>query len=158
MYLNIRHHACACLFQGSYSGTLFRFPLRTASLARRSEISKRSYSTDDAKANLVQFVSQLSQHLLFLRSVRCIEIYHCNGNSDDPNLSSGSSPDTGADGSPCPRAGTPILLHRAQAVLSDMSPQNDQSLLTYFDKNISNMSTTTGNAPSNTPYLIHFTD
>ena len=152
-------------FQESFNGTLFRFPLRTASLARRSEISKRSYSTDDAKANLVQFVSQLSQHLLFLRSVRCIEIYHCNGSggSSDPNpildanAGSGTSLGTGADGaSPCPFPGSPILLHRAQAVLSDMSPQNDQTLLTYFDKNVNNSSASTGNAPPNTHHLTSY--
>jgi sacsin len=69
-------HHFGCDFQDAYKGTLFRFPLRNAALARRSEISKRSYSPADAKANLTQFASQLSQHLLFLRSVRTIEIYH----------------------------------------------------------------------------------
>ena len=102
-----------CDFSEPYNGTLFRFPLRTAALARRSEISKRSYSADDAKANLSQFSTQLSQHLLFLRSVRTVEIYHS------------------AEGA----AGPPALLHRATAAVTDTHAQHDQSLLSFFDKN-----------------------
>jgi hypothetical protein len=100
-----------CDFNTPYNGTIFRFPLRTAALARRSEISKRSYSIEDLEDNIEQLVGQLSQHLLFLRSVRCIEIYHCDKGSK-----------------------TPTLLHRAQSSIHEMQTKNDQTLIRFFDK------------------------
>jgi hypothetical protein len=99
-----------CDFKEEYKGTLFRFPLRTPSMARRSEISKRSYTTQDIQNNLNQLVSQLSHHLLFLRSVKTIEIYRCGENEN------------------------PFLLHKASSSITDIESHNDQSLLKFFDK------------------------
>jgi hypothetical protein len=99
-----------CDFNEEYQGTLFRFPLRTPSMARRSEISKRSYTTQDIQNNLNQLVSQLSHHLLFLRSVKTIEIYRCGENEK------------------------PFLLHKASSSITDIESHNDQSLLKFFDK------------------------
>ena len=100
-----------CDFSQPYKGTLFRFPLRTSALARRSEISKRSYTIADVEANLAQFVGSLSQNLLFLRSVRCIEIYQCGVGE---------------------RA--PVLLHRARSAVSDSEARGELALMAFFDR------------------------
>eukprot|EP01036_Dinobryon_divergens_P052318 gene52318-69980_t len=62
-----------CDFKAHYHGTLFRFPLRSEALARKSEVSRRSYSVQDVVALLEQLRCQLPVLLLFLRSVRSIE-------------------------------------------------------------------------------------
>ncbi len=100
-----------CTFNESYPGTLFRFPLRTAGLARRSEISKRSYSIADAELNLSQFIQQIDHHLIFLRNVKCIEIYDLESGVVDP-----------------------VLVHRAVSTISDMQVSGEVSLLKYFEK------------------------
>ena len=97
-------------FKEQYKGTLFRFPLRTTSLARRSEISKKSYTISDIQKNLDDLVAQLSSHLIFLRSVKTIEIYSCKIGSKA------------------------VLIHKATSSISEREGQNDQSLLHYFDK------------------------
>ena len=97
-------------FKDQYKGTLFRFPLRTTSLARRSEISKKSYTISDIQKNLDDLVTQLSSHLIFLRSVKTIEIYSCKIGSKA------------------------VLIHKATSSISEREGQNDQSLLHYFDK------------------------
>ena len=107
-----------CDFKDSYPGALFRLPLRTRALARRSEISKQSYTIESMMENLSSFASQLPQHLLFLRSVRSIEIYKC---------SYGES--------------IPVLLHKAVATISKVEVENDLSLLQFFEKKSSFQST-----------------
>jgi sacsin len=99
-----------CDFKDQYKGTLFRFPLRTAALARRSEISKRSYTVSEIGENLKSFSTLLADHLIFLRSVKTIEIYSCLPGQ------------------------IPYLRHRACSSVSGKEGQNDQSLLQYFDK------------------------
>ena len=101
-----------CDLQTKYPGTLFRFPLRTASQARKSEISKRSYTIADVESNLAQLSTQLSNMLIFLRNVRTIEVYRCNSHST-----------------------TPTLLHRATAKVHSVETVNDQFLLGFFDRN-----------------------
>ena len=100
-----------CDFQDPYQGTLFRFPLRTPSLARKSEISSRHYGITEVEANLDQLIGQLSHYLLFLRSVKTIEVYR---------LEEGKR--------------VPELLHRASATTSGIETRNDQRLLKYFDR------------------------
>ena len=92
-----------CDFQKPFEGTLFRFPLRTPSLAKKSEISSRSYSVSDVQANLDQLTSQLSHYLLFLRSVKAIEVYHLGQDDTEPKL-----------------------LHRAESSRSDVQTKNPQ--------------------------------
>lgn len=100
-----------CDFKKSYAGTLFRFPFRNNSMARKSEISKRSYSVTDVNVLLEQLSAELPQYLIFLRSVCTIEIYRLEENSTEP-----------------------VLLQRAQSTISNASQYNDQSLLQYFEK------------------------
>jgi sacsin len=99
-----------CDFKNQYKGTLFRFPLRTASLARRSEISRKENTVQDMRRSLQDLVGQLAHHLIFLRHVKTIEIYSC------------------APGS------TPTLIHSAISSTSKREYRNDQSLLNYFEK------------------------
>ena len=101
-----------CDFSSAYRGTLFRFPLRNQSLARKSEISKRVYTVGDVSANIDQLVGQLSNHLLFLRSVRKISIYHLEAGQREP-----------------------VLMHEAIAEIGEEENINDQNLLRFFDKN-----------------------
>jgi hypothetical protein len=101
-----------CDLKTKYSGTLFRFPLRTPSQARHSEISGRSYSVADVDANVQQLVGNLSNMLIFLRNVRTIEVYRCKEATT-----------------------VPVLLHRAVAKVYDVETVNDQFLLKFFDKN-----------------------
>lgn len=108
-----------CDVHHNFPGTMFRFPLRTTIQARKSEISKRSYSINDVEANLKQLVIQLSNMLIFLRNVRCIEIYRSNSSLNKE----------------------PILLHRSKSSITKVENINDQSLLTYFDKAMNNKST-----------------
>jgi sacsin len=107
-----------CDFEKTFDGTLFRFPLRNPSLARRSEISKRSYSIEDVNHLLENLTAQLANHLIFLRSVTTIEIYRCH--------------EGGGGG-----GGIPTLIQRATSRVSSLSAYNDQTLLRHFDKKFS---------------------
>jgi hypothetical protein len=94
-----------CDFNATFPGTLFRFPLRSPALARRSEISKRVYSVTDVQANIDQLVGQLSNYVMFLRSVRRIAVYR---------LAEGQR--------------VPVLVHEALAEVAGEEKINDQSL------------------------------
>lgn len=50
-----------CELKKHFNGTLFRFPLRTATAARDSEISHASYSPDSVKKLLKQFKEQANR-------------------------------------------------------------------------------------------------
>ena len=100
-----------CDFADAFSGTLFRFPLRSASLARRSEISKRAYTTDDMHGSLESLAKQLAQHLLFLRSVRKIELFVLKKDTREAQL-----------------------LHEVSSAVTDRRLYRDQRLMGYFDR------------------------
>lgn len=100
-----------CNFEDAFEGTLFRLPLRSSKLAKISEISKRAYSISDVNTIVGHLQSNLAQHLLFLRSVKAIEIFRCPLGSSEP-----------------------ILLHRAASVKSDVRSVNDPSLLQFLEK------------------------
>jgi sacsin len=100
-----------CDFNKEFPGTLFRFPLRTASLARRSDISKRAYTVDTVESLVSDFQHQISNHLMFLRSVKRIEVYVCGGLEQEPRMA-----------------------FRAIAKTHNASIRGDQSLYGFFDK------------------------
>ncbi len=77
----------------------------------KSEICKRSYHIEDVEILFNNLSAQLSNHLLFLRSVTSIELYRC----------------TAGDR-------TPILIRKAAASLMNRETINDQSLMKFFDK------------------------
>jgi sacsin len=112
------YHFFGCNFEDAFEGTLFRLPLRSGKLAKISEISKRAYSIGDVNTIVGHLQSNLAQHLLFLRSVKAIEIFRCPIGSSEP-----------------------ILLHRATSAKSDYRTINDQSLLQFLEKKSSSGST-----------------
>ncbi|KAL3892280.1 hypothetical protein ACJMK2_004499 [Sinanodonta woodiana] len=70
----------SCAFQG----TLFRFPLRTASQAERSEISKKSYSKKECQDLLHMTIQSAGNLLLFTQNIQEIKIFHLPADCKDP--------------------------------------------------------------------------
>ncbi|KAI3696119.1 hypothetical protein L1987_79128 [Smallanthus sonchifolius] len=64
-----------CDMQQSFPGTLFRFPLRNAKVASKSQIKKEAYLPQDVTLLLSSFANVVSETLLFLRNVKTISIY-----------------------------------------------------------------------------------
>ena len=125
-----RHFGCT--FDKPFNGTLFRFPLRsgTNSGTFKSEISKRNYTVADVQSNIKQLIEQLPNLLLFLRSVRRIEVYTCPHGSKEP-----------------------IKLHQAEARFYDQVNMTvDVSLFKYFDHQKYNTTTATASDYSSSGY------
>lgn len=61
--------------QGSYPGTLFRFPLRSDTTAATSNIKAQPTSPQQALQLLQSLTDVLPQALLFLKSLQEIEVY-----------------------------------------------------------------------------------
>ncbi|KAK3611578.1 hypothetical protein CHS0354_018093 [Potamilus streckersoni] len=70
----------SCAFQG----TLFRFPLRTASQAERSEISKKTYSKKECQDLLHMTLQSAGNLLLFTQHIQEIKIFHLPADCKDP--------------------------------------------------------------------------
>ncbi|XP_042978918.1 sacsin isoform X3 [Carya illinoinensis] len=64
-----------CDLQHPFPGTIFRFPLRTETVASRSQIKKEGYAPDDVLSLFASFSEVVSDALLFLRSVKTISIF-----------------------------------------------------------------------------------
>ncbi|KAI9084975.1 hypothetical protein K1719_032967 [Acacia pycnantha] len=64
-----------CDLQHPFPGTLFRFPLRTASVASRSQIKKEAYAPEDVVSLFDAFSQVVSETLLFLHNVKSISIF-----------------------------------------------------------------------------------
>ncbi|GJW33592.1 sacsin isoform X1 [Tanacetum coccineum] len=75
-----------CDMQQSFPGTLFRFPLRSAKVASKSQIKKEAYSPQDVTSLLSSFAEVVSQTLLFLRNVKSIAIYTKEGVGSEMQL------------------------------------------------------------------------
>ncbi len=60
---------------------MFRFPLRTPSMAMESELSDKSVSTDDLESLLGKFRSEIYDCLLFVNNVNRISISEINRSS-----------------------------------------------------------------------------
>lgn len=61
--------------QGTFPGTLFRFPLRNSTTAATSDIKSSSTSAEQALQLLQSLAEVLPQALLFLKSLKQIEVY-----------------------------------------------------------------------------------
>ena len=55
-------------------GTLFRFPLRTDDMAKRSDISKKGVCESDIENMIESFTSEMAESLLFLHNIRKISV------------------------------------------------------------------------------------
>ncbi|KAG5076121.1 hypothetical protein JHK82_054816 [Glycine max] len=75
-----------CDLQHPFPGTLFRFPLRTAGLASRSQIKKEDYTPEDVRSLLAAFSEVVSETLLFLRNVKSISIFVKEGTGQEMHL------------------------------------------------------------------------
>lgn len=78
------HFGCDLL--NSFPGTLFRFPLRSASVASRSQIKKERYLPEDVLSLFSSFSEVVSETLLFLRYVKTISIFVKEGASSEMKL------------------------------------------------------------------------
>ncbi|KAH7569811.1 hypothetical protein JRO89_XS05G0003000 [Xanthoceras sorbifolium] len=75
------HFGCDLLHP--FPGTLFRFPLRSASVASRSQIKKEGYASEDVLSLFASFSDVVSDALVFLRNVKTISIFVKEGNGCD---------------------------------------------------------------------------
>ncbi|KAL3892283.1 hypothetical protein ACJMK2_004502 [Sinanodonta woodiana] len=73
-----------CNISCSFEGTLFRFPLRTASQAERSEISKKCYSKKECQDLLRMTIQSAGNLLLFTQHIQEIKIFHLPADCKDP--------------------------------------------------------------------------
>ncbi len=64
-----------CDMHQRYNGTLFRFPLRTEELAPLSEIKPQAYRAEDVWKLFENFKSQAAHALLFLKSLKMVELW-----------------------------------------------------------------------------------
>eukprot|EP00850_Spirogloea_muscicola_P023646 SM000374S13842 [mRNA] locus=s374:6146:9305:- [translate_table: standard] len=70
------HFGCDLRGAAPYSGTLFRFPLRSPAAAAVSEIKAEPCAPADVLALFAAFSALAPEALLFLRSVRQVSLYH----------------------------------------------------------------------------------
>ncbi|KAM7270495.1 hypothetical protein ACFE04_029709 [Oxalis oulophora] len=75
-----------CDLQNPFPGTLFRFPLRSANVALRSQIKKEGYTSDDVISLFDNFFGVVSDALLFLRNVKSISVFVKEGAGSDMQL------------------------------------------------------------------------
>ncbi|GLT87071.1 hypothetical protein SLE2022_051720 [Rubroshorea leprosula] len=75
-----------CDLQQFFPGTLFRFPLRTAAVASRSQIKKEGYAPEDVMSLFSSFSAVVSDALLFLRNVKAVSIYIKEGTGSEMQL------------------------------------------------------------------------
>ncbi|KAK7310408.1 hypothetical protein RJT34_07912 [Clitoria ternatea] len=75
-----------CDLQHPFPGTLFRFPLRTAGVASRSQIKKEVYTPEDVRSLFAAFSGVVSETLLFLHNVKSISIFVKEGTGDEMHL------------------------------------------------------------------------
>ncbi|KAL7180871.1 hypothetical protein ACSBR1_039850 [Camellia fascicularis] len=75
-----------CDLQHPYPGTLFRFPLRSGSVASRSQIKKEAYAPEDVVSLFSSFSEVVSETLLFLRNVKTISIFVKEGSGNEMQL------------------------------------------------------------------------
>ncbi|KAI4370762.1 hypothetical protein MLD38_019073 [Melastoma candidum] len=75
-----------CDLQKPFPGTLFRFPLRTAGVACRSQIKRDAYTSEDVCSLFTSFSEVVSEALLFLRNVKTISIFIKEGSGHEMQL------------------------------------------------------------------------
>ncbi|XP_047319790.1 sacsin isoform X2 [Impatiens glandulifera] len=75
-----------CDLQNPFPGTLFRFPLRNANVASRSQIRKEVYEPEDVMKLFKSFSDVVSQTLIFLSNVKTISIFLKDGTSEEMRL------------------------------------------------------------------------
>ena len=72
--------------RNSYSGTLFRFPLRTREQAVKSEIKQLHYDSNQVKALLLKFILGARSLLLFTQNILKVTILHLPRKGNPPEV------------------------------------------------------------------------
>jgi hypothetical protein len=109
--------------QGTFPGTLFRFPLRTDALAAVSDIKAQAFSAAGALDLLRSLRDVLPQALLFLKSVRTLEVHVVEGADARSGTAAAASGGGGESASACTEPGQPPrLLFKAQLQPLDGEP------------------------------------
>jgi sacsin len=75
-----------CDLEHTFPGTLFRFPLRNASVAPRSHIKKETYAPEDVLSLFTSFSGVVSEALIFLRNVKTVSIFTKEGAGHEMQL------------------------------------------------------------------------
>jgi hypothetical protein len=83
--------------QGSYPGTLFRFPLRSTTTAASSNIKPQPTNPQQALQLLQSLTEVLPQALLFLKSLQEIEVYVVGGEEAAAVCAGPVGPEAGAE-------------------------------------------------------------
>jgi sacsin len=96
-----------CDLTSPYPATLFRFPLRSETAARSSEIKPEAYTAAAVRDLFEQFRPRAAQTLLFLKNVRKISVY------EQGSGGGGGAGIEGSDGSDGSDGGEPRLLYEA---------------------------------------------
>lgn len=76
--------AFGCDMESPYSGTLFRFPLRSEQQAAVSRLSRQSYSEEDMSNLLYELYVEGVSAMLFLKNVEVIEVYEWHAGMSKP--------------------------------------------------------------------------
>ena len=87
-----------CDMKSEFTGTTFRFPLRTEAQSKVSRLSKASYSASKIHELLHQFAKEKTLDLLFLKSVQSVEISEWHTGENVPKVVSESRITNGSDG------------------------------------------------------------
>ncbi|KAM0945268.1 putative transcription factor C2H2 family [Dioscorea sansibarensis] len=76
--------AFGCDMKSPFSGTLFRFPLRSANQAAVSKLSRQAYLEDDICSMFDQLYKEAVFTLLFLKNIVSIEMYIWEAGENEP--------------------------------------------------------------------------
>ncbi|KAH9323717.1 hypothetical protein KI387_018356, partial [Taxus chinensis] len=87
MYKDQFSSYCAfdCDMRNSYTGTLFRFPLRNMEHAAVSKLSRQSYSEEDILSLFTQLYTEAVFAMLFLKNITTLEMYVWNDSVQAPD-------------------------------------------------------------------------
>ncbi|KAJ3689238.1 hypothetical protein LUZ61_018402 [Rhynchospora tenuis] len=78
------YRAFGCDMENTFSGTLFRFPLRNSEQASVSRLSRQAYSENDVLILLSQLYEEVVFTMLFLKSIVLVEMYEWEAGTDAP--------------------------------------------------------------------------
>lgn len=78
------YQAFGCNMKNTFSGTLFRFPLRNSEQASISRLSRQAYTENDVLTLFSQLYEDAVFSMLFLKSIVSVEMYVWEASSDAP--------------------------------------------------------------------------
>lgn len=100
-----------------FNGTLFRFPLRTITQSKRSELCREVFTTESKNDFIESLQSKAGNLLLFTQNVKKLELYHLSHNATDPN-----------------QATCLLVVEKISSVSNINFPYSKSGILTYFSE------------------------